>query len=49
MPRQEKKDDAEYLDTCRSKRNTVEYDYVGAVTEQEADELIEFTTESLNF
>ena len=42
---QEKIDDAAYLNACRSKRNIVEYDYVGAVTEKEADELIEFTKE----
>ncbi len=38
-------DNAEYLDSCRSKRNIVEYDYVGAATEQDADELIEFVVE----
>ncbi|MDI6808933.1 MAG: hypothetical protein QME66_08135 [Candidatus Eisenbacteria bacterium] len=38
----ERKEDAEYLDTCRTKRNTVEYDYVGGATEADADELIEF-------
>lgn len=36
-------DDAEYLDACRSKRNIAEYDYTGAVTKQEADELTSFT------
>lgn len=36
------KSEAEYLDTCRIKRNTVEYDYVGGVTGSEADELIKF-------
>jgi uncharacterized protein (UPF0332 family) len=36
------KKDADYLDMCRSKRNTAEYDYVGGVTENDADELIEF-------
>ena len=44
----ERKDDADYLDTCRSKRNIVEYDYIGAVTEQDAAELIEFTKELKN-
>lgn len=34
--------DADYLDTCRKKRNTVEYDAVGGVTRQDADELIHF-------
>ena len=37
-----RKDDAVYLDTCRTKRNTVEYDSVGGVTAVDADELIEF-------
>ena len=41
----ERRDDANYLDTCRSKRNIVEYDYVGAVTENDVNELIEFTEE----
>ncbi len=36
------KSDAEYLDKCRAKRNTVEYEYVGAVTEAETKELINF-------
>ena len=40
-----RKDDAEYLNSCRSKRNIVEYDYVGGVTEHDADELIEFVKE----
>ena len=41
----ERRDDANYLDTCRSKRNIVEYDHIGAVTEHDANELIEFTKE----
>lgn len=41
----ERKDDAEYLDSCRSKRNIVEYDYIGAVTGNDADELIDFVKE----
>lgn len=40
-----RKADADYLDACRTKRNTVEYDYVGGVTGSEADELIEFVGE----
>jgi len=40
----ERKADANYLDTCRAKRNTVEYDYVGGVTGNDADELIDFVT-----
>jgi len=39
----ERKADVTYLDTCRNKRNIVEYDYVGGVTEKDATELIEFT------
>ena len=40
-----RRDDANYLDTCRSKRNIAEYDYVGAVTENDVNEIIEFTKE----
>ncbi len=39
----DKKNDAEYLNTCRAKRNIIEYDSIGSVTENDADELIEFT------
>jgi hypothetical protein len=38
-------DDASYLDTCRIKRNIVEYDYVGGATDKDADELINFVKE----
>jgi hypothetical protein len=34
--------DANYLETCRSKRNKVEYDYAGGATNADADELVEF-------
>jgi hypothetical protein len=34
--------DAAYLDACRTKRNTVEYDYVGGATAADADELMDF-------
>jgi len=37
-----KNDDADYLNTCRSKRNIVEYDYIGGATNADADELIAF-------
>lgn len=37
--------DVKYLDTCRSKRNIVEYDYVGGVTEADVEELITFVKE----
>jgi hypothetical protein len=39
----ERKDDADYLDTCRAKRNTAEYDTAGTVSQSDADELREFT------
>ena len=38
----QRKDDAGYLDACRAKRNTVEYDFVGGATDADADELVEF-------
>ena len=41
----ERGEDVKYLDTCRNKRNIVEYDYVGGVTEKDATELIEFAEE----
>ena len=40
-----KKDDAEYLDTCRRKRNTVEYDCVGGASKADVVELREFIIE----
>jgi len=40
-----RKNDTQYLDVCRSKRNIVEYDQIGVVSEQDADELIEFCGE----
>ena len=41
----ERKNDADYLDSCRTKRNIVEYDYVGGVARDNAVELIEFVRE----
>jgi len=41
----DRKADAEYLDACRIKRNTVEYDYAGGATTKDAQELTEFTRE----
>lgn len=35
-------DEADYLDTCRSKRNTAEYDAAGTISRSEAKELREF-------
>jgi len=40
-----RKQDAEYLDACRTKRNTVEYDYVGGASEDDAKELLGFADE----
>ncbi|MEX0326583.1 MAG: hypothetical protein AB3N33_10910 [Puniceicoccaceae bacterium] len=34
--------DSDYLDTCRIKRNTVEYDLAGQTSPEEAEELVEF-------
>ena len=34
---------AKYLDSCRRKRNTVEYEMVGCVSTTEVDELLSFT------
>jgi hypothetical protein len=41
---QHRQGDADYLDACRQKRNTVEYDRVGGASEAEAAELITFVT-----
>jgi len=41
----ERKMDADYLDACRAKRNTVEYDMVGDATNADAEELVEFVKE----
>lgn len=38
-----RQDDAAYLDACRSKRNRVEYDYVGGASEDDVEELLAFT------
>lgn len=38
-----RKADADYLDSCRAKRNTVEYDVAGRTSPEEAQELIDFT------
>ncbi len=38
-------DGADYLDTCRAKRNGLEYDAAGKVSASEARELREFATE----
>ncbi len=40
-----RKADAAYLDACRTTRNTVEYDRVGAATSRDATELLQFATQ----
>lgn len=40
-----KKDDADYLETCRRKRNIVEYDCVGGATTEDVKELRGFVQE----
>ncbi len=42
---QQWQDEADYLETCRRKRNTAEYDRAGVATEQDADELVKFCQE----
>ena len=34
--------DADYLNTCRIKRHVAEYEHAGAITDRDADELVEF-------
>jgi hypothetical protein len=41
----ERNGDASYLDACRVKRNTVEYDRIGATSDGEVAELLEFVLE----
>ena len=41
----ERNNDADYLDSCRKKRNIVEYDYIGGVTTDNALELVGFVKE----
>ncbi len=41
----ERQGDADYLDSCRNKRNTAEYDSVGHVSPEEARELVDFSIE----
>lgn len=38
----EKTSYSDYLDTCRIKRNSTEYDYAGGVSDNDAEELKEF-------
>ena len=39
------KSNADYLDACRKKRNETEYDFAGNISEDEAQELIDFCSE----
>ncbi len=39
---EERGQDAEYLQTCRSIRNAVEYDRIGGVAERDVEELVAF-------
>ncbi|MDZ4677365.1 MAG: hypothetical protein SGI74_07620 [Oligoflexia bacterium] len=39
------KKDTDYLDACRIKRNSVEYDFVGGATAADAKELIQYALE----
>ncbi len=39
------RNDAAYLDACRMKRNTLEYDIAGVATQADADELIDYVQE----
>ena len=41
----QRKSDADYLNACRTKRNTAEYDYAGCATQTDADELIALSEE----
>lgn len=41
----DRQDDADYLETCRSKRNTAEYDAAGTISREEANELIRFVAD----
>jgi hypothetical protein len=45
---EDRKEDAQYLDACRSKRNIAEYNRVGVVTEKDAEELVQFVKEFKN-
>lgn len=37
--------DADYLDACRTKRNTAEYDYVDVVSDDDVQEIIHYAEE----
>lgn len=39
---------ADYLDTCRKKRNETEYDFAGNISENEVQELLDFCLELKN-
>jgi hypothetical protein len=41
----DRKTDVEYLEVCRKKRNIIEYDAAGTVTDRDAKELVAFVVE----
>jgi uncharacterized protein (UPF0332 family) len=41
----QRQDDGDFLERCRRKRNTVEYDHAGGASKEEAEELIRFSHE----
>jgi hypothetical protein len=41
----DRKNDADYLETCRRKRNVVEYDRAGEASDSDAEELLAFVQE----
>jgi len=43
-----RKEDSDYLETCRRKRNVVEYDRVGGITDDDAVELADFAEQLRN-
>ena len=42
---EKQKGDADYLDTCRKKRNETEYDSAGNISKEETQELVDFCKE----
>ncbi len=44
----EKQNDSQYLDTCRAKRNILEYECAGQISKNDADELINYAKELLS-
>ncbi|HEX3227985.1 MAG TPA: hypothetical protein VHQ95_03415, partial [Pyrinomonadaceae bacterium] len=40
-----RKEDADYLETCRAKRNAAEHEITGVIAEKEVSELVEYVKE----